>query len=192
MRPRVEQVGDALGMLDPQSQTFEPFYTKAQPFEAYARAQGLAPGTAEYAQAVENYRLGGWSAPALENRTELEGVRAGDRMGLETYRAAARLRETRERLGVSRENNIRSTGTSRENSIRSTGTSRSNSIRSSETSRANAGLRDTTTRRGQDLRAQTAGKRAAGRTVVPSEPMARDASGRPMVVRDGKWIVVPQ
>lgn len=177
MRPRVEQVGDSLGTYDPASQTFEPIYTRPQPFETYARAQGFQPGTPEYAQAVEDYRLGGWSDPAVENRTGLEDVRSRSRNALEILRGANRQRDTETRMETSRENNIRSTGTSRDNSVRS-----------NETRRTNAGQRDATTRRGQDLRSQLRGRRVGGVPVRYNEPMARDAQGRPLVVRNGRWV----
>lgn len=177
MRPRVEQVGDALGTYDPVSKTFEPIYTQPQPFEAYARAQGFQPGTEEYARAVEDYRLGSWSDPAVENRAEVEGVKVEGRSALETVRAANRLRETRERLSVTR----------RGQDIRSGDTRRGQDFRSGDTRRGQD-LRDATTRRGQDLRSQLRGRRVGGQPVADNEPIARAADGTPLVVRNGKWV----
>ena len=144
--PRIEQVGDSLGYLDPATGTFSEIYRDPQAFEAYALSQGLQPGTPEYREAIENYRLGAWSDPAMENRINLEGVRFGhrgelqadryERMGeLQDERLETSRRNTDVRAGVSRENNIRTTGTSRDNNIRSTNTSRDNSVRSNETRR---------------------------------------------------------
>lgn len=102
MMPRVEEVGGAVGMLDPQRQRFDPFYSTPQPFERYAAAQGFQPGSPEYARAVEDYRLGSWSDPAMENRLELEGERGQHRSALQAERQAAQLRQLNARLGVQR------------------------------------------------------------------------------------------
>jgi hypothetical protein len=104
MQPRMEQVGDALGQYDPATQTFTPIYTKPQAFERYAQALGYKAGTPEYAQAVEDYRLGGWSDPAMENRTELETVRYDHRDDLQDQRLKASrdlavIRDARARSG---------------------------------------------------------------------------------------------
>jgi hypothetical protein len=147
MQPRVEQVGDALGTYDPVTKTFEPIYSKPQPFEAYARAQGFQPGTDEYAQAVEDYRLGGWSDPATENRSGLEDMRTRGRTALEILRGANRLRDTTVRMQQSNTNNVRSTGTSAANNQRSTATSAANNVRSTTQSNTN-NIRSTTTTQG--------------------------------------------
>jgi hypothetical protein len=179
LRPRVEEVGGSIGMLDPSEQSFQPFYEKPQVFESYARAQGFEPGSPEYAQAVQDYRLGSWSDPAMENRYGLEGVRYGHRDSLQDQRLRSGERNTDVRVGVSRENNIRSTSTSAANNRRSTATSSANNVRST-------GQSNTNSVRSNDTRLQTAPRRkgignAAG-------PVAVGPNGERLVVRNGKWV----
>lgn len=82
MSPRVEQVGNTLGMFDPSALSFNPIYSQPQPFEAYATARGFQPGSREYADEVENYRLGSWGDPAMDAKRELEGLRQSGRQTL--------------------------------------------------------------------------------------------------------------
>ena len=182
MQPRVEQVGDSLGTYDPVTKTFEPIYRKPQPFEAYAQARGYVPGTQEYADAVEDYRLGSWSDPAFENRTGLEDVRARGRTALEIMRGANRLRDTETRMATSRENNIRTTGTSAANNRRTTSTSAANNQRSTAQSNTN-NLRTTTTTQGS-ANYQGRGGKGRGATARIVNPQ----TGQAMVLRNGQWV----
>lgn len=158
LQPRMEEVGDAVGWLDPAARSFDPIYQKAQPFEAYARAQGLEPGTPEYAHAVEDYRLGSWSDPAMENRLGLESTRQGYRRDLQDDR----LTVTRRGQDLSHGDRVRGQGINRQNNIRSTGQSNTNNIRSTQASRANNAQSNNT-------RLRTA-KRVSGGPVLVNTP----------------------
>lgn len=192
MRPRVEQVGDSIGMLDPSAQSFQPFYRKPQAFEAYAQAQGLQPGTAEYAQAVEDYRLGSWSDPALENRTNLEEVKATDRHALETFRQAEHLRQLRERTSVTRRGQDMTDARVRQRSPaapKSTGPKTEAALVAELADRWRKG--GTLNAREQQLvneyRARQNKPRGRGPTAK-REAMAIGPDGRRIVVRGGKWV----
>lgn len=118
MLPRVEKVGDSLGYLDPQAQSYKPFYTSPQPFEQYASAMGYQPGTPDYQRAVQDYRLGAWSAPAVDAKRDLEAVRYGYRDELQDDRLAVTRRgqdirsaDVHRGQDISRGNNIRSNAT---------------------------------------------------------------------------------
>ncbi|MDP9424032.1 MAG: hypothetical protein M3Q19_14585 [Pseudomonadota bacterium] len=104
MRPRVEQVGGSLGVLnpDPANPSFNPVYQVPGAPEQYARARGLTQGTPEYADAVQEYRLGSWSDPALEAKAELEGIRHGYRDELQDERLSTSRRNTDVRAGVTK------------------------------------------------------------------------------------------
>jgi hypothetical protein len=65
--------------------------TQGQPFEQYARAQGLKPGTAEYRAALQDYVLRGQGPTAYENRERMEGVEQGNRVQLEGVRQGGRV-----------------------------------------------------------------------------------------------------
>ena len=100
--PRIEQVGNTVGWLDPAAGTYNPIFTAPSPAEQYALARGFEPGTAEYQQEVETYRLGSWSDPALEAKESLEGTRYGFRDRLQDDRLATSRRNTDVRAGVTR------------------------------------------------------------------------------------------
>lgn len=104
MRPRVEQVGNSIGMLnpDPTAPSFQSFYTAPGAPEQYALARGFQPGSAEFADAVQEFRLGSWSDPAMAARTELEGTRYGYRESLQDDRLATSRRNTDVRAGATR------------------------------------------------------------------------------------------
>lgn len=173
--------------------------SKPQPFEIYASSFG-EPGSPEYRAALNDYVLRGWGGTAVQAKTGIEDHRQGNRIGLEDHRQGNRIElegvryENRDRLQDQRleqsdTNNRRSTGVSRDNNIRSTNTSRENNVRSTNQSNTNSLRSNATAQRGQDLRSQLRGRRVAGRPVSADEPMARDAQGRPLVVRNGKWVV---
>nr|ART39563.1 J435 [uncultured bacterium] len=148
MSPRVEQVGNTVGWLDPSASSYEPIFTAPQPFELYARSLGHQPGSPEYIQAIEDYRAGTWGD---------EGV-------------AGRLTVQQPRLDQSNTNNLRSTGVSRENNIRSTSTSRGNNLRSTAQSNINSERTAETTRGSASY--QGRGKGAAPRAVAANgEPI---------------------
>lgn len=104
MRPRVEQVGNVLGVLnpDPNAFSFNAMYHAPGSAEQYAQARGFQPGTQEYSDAVQEYRLGSWSDPALEAKTELEGVRYGYRDALQDERLETSRRNTDARIGATK------------------------------------------------------------------------------------------
>lgn len=113
LAPRIEQVGNTLGWVDPSASSFSPIFTAPEEFEIFARQSGFEPGTPEYIDAIREYRAGTWGPQGVQGRLTVQ----------------------QPRLDVSERNNIRSTSTSRENSIRSTGQSDTNSRRSAETTR---------------------------------------------------------
>ena len=196
MRPRAEQVGDAFGTYDPAAQTFEPIYTRPQAFEAYAQARGFKAGTPEYADAVEDYRLGAWSDPAVENRSDIEGVRADGRSALETMRAASRLRETRERLGVTRRGQDMGSADRRYSVDRGSAERRYSTDTASGDRQRGQDMTDSRGRRGQDLtdrrtRESASLRSTGGRSRSGGTSAARivnPATGQAMVLKGGKWV----
>lgn len=145
-----QQVGSSMIVPDGRGGYKTLFRDPSTP-EAYALAQGHEPGTAEYATAVQQYRLGAWSDEAVEAKTGFAGYRY-DRMGnLQDDRQGhasgmqddrqqhsdgqfgRRLDVTRRGQDIGRDNNIRSTGQSDTNNQRSTDVSRGNNVRSNET-----------------------------------------------------------
>jgi hypothetical protein len=75
-------------MADGSYQTLFTAPPQPEPFEVYAQSRGFTPGTPEYADEVQNYRLGAWSDPAMEAKSELEGIRYGHRDDLQDQRLA--------------------------------------------------------------------------------------------------------
>lgn len=140
LAPRMEQVGNTIGLLDPRAQSFTPTYTAPAAPEQYAAALGYEPGTPDYHQAVRDYRLGAWSDPAVEAKTGLldhrfdrSDAQLGQRLAT-TQRGQDLMHGDRQAaIGQSNTNNLRSTNTSRENNIRSTDTSRRNNVQNSFT-----------------------------------------------------------
>lgn len=124
LHPRIEQVGNSIGWLDPSAGQFQSIFTAPQNFEIYARELGLTPGTPEYVEAIKEFRAGTWNDAGVEGRLTVQ----------------------RPRLEQSNTNNIRSTSTSRANSIRATGQSDRNNIRSTGQSDANSRRSAETTR----------------------------------------------
>ena len=140
LRPRPEQVGNTIGMFDPGGLSFNPIFTAPSPPEQYASALGHKPGTPEFAQAVQDYRLGTYSDPAMQNRLTLEDVRYQNRDALQDQRLGVTRRgqdlthrDRQDTIRQSDTNNRRSTSTSRENNIRSTDTSRENNTANNRT-----------------------------------------------------------
>jgi hypothetical protein len=126
LEPRMEQVGNTVGWLDPSTHSFQSVFTAPGAGGQYALDRGLEPGSPEYQQAVGDYRLGSWSDPAMDNRLEMEGVRFGNRSALQD-----------DRLAVTR----------RGQDIRSGDTRRGQNVSASNSARTAA-----TTMRGQDIR----------------------------------------
>ena len=158
LAPRVEQVGNTVGWVDPSARRFEPIFTAPSPAEQYAAARGFTPGTPEYQAEVETYRLGSWSDPAVEAKETLEGVRFDNRKTLQD-----------DRLGVTR----------RGQDFRSRDTRRGQDMRSGDTRRG----QDT---RSRDYR-DSAGFRGRGKGAGGAAPKAM-LNGRPIVVRGGQWL----
>jgi hypothetical protein len=163
-------------------------YTAPTHAEAYAKAQGLEPGTEGYAGAVQDYVLRSWGDTAVGNKSELEGVRYGYRDQLQDQRLRSGERNTDVRARVATQNNIRSTSTSSANNLRSTSASRDNSIRSNTTSRANALTSAETTRGGYGYRNGPSGrgKGSAG----GGRPRARNAQGQVVEFNGQAWVPV--
>ncbi len=88
---------------------YQTLFSEPEAFESFAQAQGLQPGTPEYADAVKNYRLGSWSSDAVAAKTGFAGYRY-DRMGdLQDDRLDTSRRNTDVRVGASTANNMRTT-----------------------------------------------------------------------------------
>lgn len=177
LRPKLEQVGNTIGMFDPSALAFNPIFTAPSPPEQYASALGHAPGSPEYVAAVRDYRLGAWSDPAMANRRELEGVRHGYRDQLQDsrYGHMSGLQEDRQehsnaqlgrRLDVTRRGQDIGSADRR----RGQDVARENSIRSNDTR----------------LRTARSAPRAPG--SVSSEAVAIGPDGKRYVVRNGQWV----
>jgi hypothetical protein len=183
MQPRIEQVGNSLGYLDPSAGTFDPIYRDPQAFEAYASSLGFQPGSPEYIKAIQDYRLGSYSDPAIANRAELEGVRFGYRDTLQDHRFDRSDQQLERRLEQSDTNNRRTTHQSDINNQRSTGVSSGNNIRSTSQSDTNS-RRSAETARGAYSYTHGRGHRASG----GDEAVAVGPDGKRYVVRNGQWV----
>src|SRR5205085_1196713 len=75
-----QQVGGSMVQFNPETGGYETMFREPEPFEAYAQSLGYQPGTEEYQAAVQDYRLGAWSNPAVEAKLGLTGYRY-DRQG---------------------------------------------------------------------------------------------------------------
>lgn len=156
--PRIEQVGNTIGWLNPAGGgSYNPIFTAPSPAEQYARARGFQPGTREYQQEVETYRLGSWSDPALDAKESLESTRFGFRDRLQDDRLATSRRNTDVRAGVTR---------------------RGQDVRSSDTQRGQ-NLTDKRVR-------ESAGFQGRGGKGGRARALA--ANGEPIIVRGGRWV----
>lgn len=92
-QPDIFTAGNDRVAYDPVTGKSSVLYHAASPFEEYATAQGLQPGSPEYAKALQDYVLRGNGPTAYgydvglentrqQNRVGLEGVRQGDRLQL--------------------------------------------------------------------------------------------------------------
>lgn len=134
-----QQVGSSVIVPDGQGGYKTLFRDPSTP-EAYALAQGFEPGSAEYAEAVRQYRLGAWNDEAVEAKRGLTGYRY-DRQGqLQEDRQshATGMQEDRQQHSSGQFNRRDATtrrgqDIGRGNNVRSTTTSRDNNIRSNET-----------------------------------------------------------
>lgn len=175
-------VGDNLVVPDGAG-GFKTAFSAPSPAETYASNFG-EPGSDEYRQAMQDYILKGYSDPAIANRESLSGYNF-DRRDVELGQRLATVRrgqdfshqDRQSSIAQSNTNNLRSTSTSSANNIRSTSQSNINNQRSTQTSAANAQLTNQT-------RLQT----ARHVRVLPNEPVATDANGNKLVVRDGQWV----
>lgn len=168
LHPKVEQVGNTIGMFDPGALSYNPIFTAPQPFEIYARSLGYEPGTQEYIDAIEDYRAGTWGDEGVAGRLTVQRPRL-EQSDINNRRST----------GVSRENNIRSTSTSRGNNIRSTGQSDANSLRTTNQSNVNSERTDQRVRDSAGFRGR--GGRGNAATAVGPD-------GRRIVVRNGRWV----
>jgi hypothetical protein len=134
--------------------------------EQYAASTGAQPGSPEYLRAMQDYTLKAKGPTAFGFDQTLQTQRLGTQRDIAYHHDA-----------TSAANNQRSTSTSSANNIRSTGQSNINNLRSTSTSAANAQLTN-------DTRLQTARHVRA----LPNEPVATDAHGNKLVVRNGQWV----
>jgi hypothetical protein len=170
MAPRVEQVGNSIGYLDPSAGTFDPIYRDPQAFEAYATSLGFTPGTPEYENAVENYRLGAWSDPAVAAKSGLIDRRY-DRSDAQLGRRLDVTKRGQDLQHEDRQATIRQSDT---NNRRTSGQSNTNSQRSAETARG--------------AYSYTHGSR--GHSRAGDEPVAVGPDGKRYVVRNGQWVPI--
>lgn len=171
-RPRLEQVGNTLGWVNPAAGSYSPIFTAPSAAEQYASALGFEPGTDDFKSAVQDYRLGSWSDPAMEQRLTLEDVRYKNRDSLQD-----------ERLGVTRRGqDLRYRATTRGQDLThgdrqaTIHQSDTNNRRTTQTSRDNAQLSAQT-------RLQSGGRRRGS-----AEPVAVGPHGERLVVRNGAWV----
>jgi len=199
--PQVHEVGPDLIMTDPQG-VFANRSPTTQPGASPALTEALANSRDVPAHLSSGGMQGaspsnGMTTPIYTGRTELERYadNFGDR-GTDAWKSAAqdwRLRgggptayEFRDRLQDQRlnqsdTNNRRTTGTSAANNVRNNATSRANNTATNATSRANNS--DTNA-----VRMKLRGKRIGGIPITNDEPIAKGADGRPLVVRNGRWV----
>lgn len=158
--PRMEQVGNTIGWLDPSGAgSYHPIFTAPSPAEQFASARGYEPGTPDYQQAVEDYRLGSWSGPAMEARQSLEGTRFDNRETLQG-----------ERLSTSRRNtDVRASAT------------RHGQILGDVRGRRGQDMNDARVR-------ASAGFQGRGRHGSGGAGAKAMLNGRPIVVRNGAWV----
>lgn len=163
LSPRLEQVGNTVGMVNPALGSFDPIYTSPSVAGQYALDRGFQPGTPEYQSAVADYRLGSWSDDALSAKERLEGVRYNYRDNLQD-----------QRLDVTkRGQDIRSGDTRRGQDIRSGDTRRGQDINDKRI-RASAGFQG---RGGNAPRAVAANGQPI---VVRGGKWVYEASGQPV------------
>ena len=161
---------------------YQTLYSEPEPFESYAAAQGLNPGTPEYADAVKNYRLGAWSDDAVAAKTGLAGYRY-DRMGtLQDDRLDTSRRNTDVRVGASIGNNIRSTGTTQ----RGQNFTHQDRLRGQD-------MHSATTQRGQTMtdnrvRGSASYQGTGGRGGGGAPAVAVGPDGHRIVVKNGRWV----
>lgn len=194
LQPKMEQVGNTLGMFDPSSLSYNPIYTAPpapQPFETYAKSLDLVPGTQEYYDAIKEYRAGTWNDEGVAGRQAVQ----------------------QPRLDQSNTNNVRSTGTSRANNIRTNETSRSNALLRANrpAGHRQGGAKAPTPQtvigaimdkqaRGEPLSVGEEGTLKDYRThykpqhgavqVTPNETVAHGPNGVKAVLRNGRWVNV--
>jgi hypothetical protein len=173
LAPHVEQVGNALGMVDPTTGAFRQTYTAPSPAEQYAAARGFVPGTDDYKKEVQDYLLKGYSDPAMLNRLGLidhhydrSDAQLGERLAVTRRGQDLTHGDRRASIAQSNTNNVRSTSTSAANNIRTTTTSANNNAATNQT------------------RIQTA------RHVnhASDGPVAVGPNGQKIVVRGGRWV----
>jgi hypothetical protein len=66
LAPKVEQVGNTLGMFNPATRTFETVFQAPEAFQTYANSLGAAPGTEEYEDAIREFRAGTWNPTGVD------------------------------------------------------------------------------------------------------------------------------
>jgi hypothetical protein len=179
MQPKVEQVGNTLGMFDPGSMSYNPIYQAPQPFEAYASSLGLVPGTDEYHQAIKDYRAGTWNDQGVEGRLTVQQPRLdvtargqdlshGDRVRGQDLTHGDRVRGQ----DLSHGDRVRGQNLGHTDRQASIAQSDTNSARSAETTRGSYGYQ------------HGGGKHP----TLGNEPVAVGPKGQKIVVRGGRWV----
>lgn len=161
---------------------YQTLFSEPEPFESYAQAQGLQPGTPEYADQVKNYRLGAWSDEAVAAKTGFAGYRY-DRMGqMQDDRLRTSRRNTDVRVGASTANNMRTTGA----------TTRGQDLSHQDRS-AGMNLRHQDHVRQQDMidsrvRGSASYQGTGGRHGGGAPAMAVGPNGHHIIVQNGRWV----
>lgn len=162
---------------------YQTLFSEPEPFESYASAQGLKPGSPEYADAVKNYRLGSWSDDAVAAKTGLMGTRFGYQSDVQDDRLATSRRNTDVRVNASTANSIRTTGA----------TTRGQDLSHQDRQRGQ-NMHAATARHGQDLtdsrvRGSAAYQGRGGRgNGGGASAVAVGPNGHQIVVRNGRWV----
>ena len=166
--PRIEQVGDSLGYLDPSAGTFSPIFRDPQPFEAYATSLGYQPGTPEYLQAIEDYRAGTYGDAGVQGRLAVQAPR----LDVTTRGQDLTHGDRQEGFDVRR----RGQDLTHSDRVRGQDISRGNSVRSAETARGSYSY----SHGGGSGRSHGAGAGDGATAVGPD--------GHTIVLRNGQWV----
>lgn len=90
-KPDYATIGNRRVQIDPPTGESRVLFKAPHGFEDYAATLGYEPGTEEYDRAVQDYILRSSGPTATDFDKELEGVRYGNRVGLEGMRQRNRL-----------------------------------------------------------------------------------------------------
>lgn len=90
-KPDYATIGNRRVQIDPRTGESRVLFTAPHGFEDYAATLGFEPGTEEYRRAMQDYILRSSGPTATDFDKELEGVRYGNRVDLESQRQRNRL-----------------------------------------------------------------------------------------------------